>query len=220
MSGEHHTIELPNTLTTPPNGTAPPNDTATSSGTATPNGAAPSNDTAVPNGTGPSNGAAAANGASHPPRPPMLDDPAEPAAPILLGELALPAEHESVPQARRFSRSVTTGSEIGHVGDDAEVLVSELVTNAVRHAAVPGSALSLRLLRAGTRLRIEVHDQSAGVPRTRFADGGGVDLMEETGRGWFLVAIMAERHGTDHTPSGKAVWCEVRAWPRDARPGR
>ncbi|TDB85429.1 ATP-binding protein [Actinomadura sp. KC216] len=173
-------------------------------GTTAPNGTASSNGTALPNGTAPSNGAPPSNGAA-----------------ILLGELTLPAEHEAVPQARRFSRSVTTGSDIGHVGDDAEVLVSELVTNAVRHAAaVPGTVLSLRMLRAGDRLRIEVHDQSAGVPRTRFADGGGVDLMEETGRGWFLVAIMADRHGTDHTPSGKAVWCEVGAWPRDPRPGR
>ncbi|MGH3239878.1 MAG: ATP-binding protein [Spirillospora sp.] len=168
MSGEHHTIELPNTLTTPPE-----------------------------------------------PAPPPVSN-----QPVLLGELTLPAELESVPRARRFSRSVTTGSDIGHVGDDAEVLVSELVTNAVRHAALTGSALSLRLLRAGSRLRIEVHDQGAGVPHTRLAGGGVVDLMDETGRGWFLVAIIAERHGTDLTPSGKAVWCEVRAWPLDGRPGR
>ncbi|WP_165966949.1 ATP-binding protein [Actinomadura sp. 7K507] len=135
-----------------------------------------------------------------------LDEPAA----TLLGELTLPADRESVPRARRFSRSVSTASGIGHVGDDAEVLVSELVTNAVRHATTPGTALCLKLLRAGTRLRIEVHDQSAAVPRPR-----PVDLMEETGRGWFLVAVMAERHGTDHTPSGKSVWCEMRAWPRD-----
>lgn len=135
-------------------------------------------------------------------------------APLLLGELTLPAERESVPRARRFSRSVTTASGIGHAADDAEVLVSELVTNAVRHAPIPGAALCLRLLRAGARLRIEVHDQSAAVPRTR-----QVDLMEETGRGWFLVAVMADRHGTDHTPSGKSVWCEVLAWPRDDHPG-
>lgn len=140
-----------------------------------------------------------------------LDEPAA----TLLGELTLPAERESVPHARRFSRSVSTVSGIGHIADDAEVLVSELVTNAVRHATIPGSALCLRLLRAGPRLRVEVHDQSAAVPRTR-----PVDLMEETGRGWFLVAVMAERHGTDHTPTGKSVWCEVRAWPRDDRPGR
>ncbi|MFS2295274.1 MAG: ATP-binding protein [Actinomadura sp.] len=154
---------------------------------------------------------AATSGTTTTPDLHSLEDPAA----ILLGELTLPAERESVPHARRFSRSVSTVSGIGHIGDDAEVLVSELVTNAVRHAPVPGSALCLRLLRVGVRLRIEVHDQSAAAPRPR-----SVDLMEETGRGWFLVAVMAERHGTDHTPSGKSVWCEVRAWPRDDRPGR
>ncbi|SNR49339.1 ATP-binding protein [Actinomadura mexicana] len=157
---------------------------------------------APPNGTAP-NGTA-------PNGPRGLDEP--PA--VLLGELTLPAERESVPAARRFSRSVSTASGIGHIADDTEVLVSELVTNAVRHAPVPGAALCLRLLRAGTRLRIEVHDQSAAVPTAR-----PVDLMEETGRGWFLVAVMTDGHGTDHTASGKAVWCEVRAWPRDEHPG-
>jgi anti-sigma regulatory factor (Ser/Thr protein kinase) len=140
---------------------------------------------------------------------PVIDEP----PPLLLGELTLPAERASVPRARRFSRSVTAASGIAHVRDDAEVLVSELVTNAVRHATAPGAALCLRLLRAGVRLRIEVHDQGAGVPRPR-----RVDLMEETGRGWFLVAVMADRHGTDHTPAGKSVWCELRAWPRDEHP--
>jgi len=135
--------------------------------------------------------------------------------PTLLGELTLPAERESVPHARRFSRSVTTVSGIDHLADDAEVLVSELVTNAVRNATAPGSVLCLKLLRAGPRLRVEVHDRGGAVPRTR-----PVDLMEETGRAWFLIAVMAERHGTDHTPSGTTVWCELRAWPRDDRPGR
>ncbi|GGQ17455.1 anti-sigma regulatory factor (Ser/Thr protein kinase) [Actinomadura coerulea] len=152
---------------------------------------------APPNGTAP-------NG------PRGLDEPPV----VLLGELTLPAERASVPAARRFSRSVSTASGVGHIADDAEVLVSELVTNAVRHAPAAGGALCLRLLRAGARLRIEVHDQSAAVPTAR-----PVDLMEETGRGWFLVAVMADRHGTEHTASGKAVWCEVRAWPRDEHPG-
>ena len=141
---------------------------------------------------------------------PTIDEP----PPLLLGELTLPAARESVPRARRFSRSVTVASGVAHIRDDVEVLVSELVTNAVRHATAPGAALCLRLLRAGTRLRMEVHDPGAGVPRPR-----EVDLMEETGRGWFLVAVMADRHGTDHTASGKSVWCEVRAWPRDEHPG-
>ncbi|WP_158581493.1 ATP-binding protein [Actinomadura spongiicola] len=182
---EHRTIELPTPLATPP--------------------------PVQPTGTLHPNGEARSNGVTRPHGPPPGDKPAA----NLLGEMTLPAELESVPRARRFSRSVTVGSDIGHVGDDTEILVSELVTNAVRHVTIPGSVLLLRLLRAGTRLRVEVHDQSAAVPRAR-----PLDLMDETGRGWFLVAIMADRHGTDHTPSGKAVWCELHAWPPDASSGR
>lgn len=192
MSGEHHTIELPSSPL--------PN-------TALADDALPADlptDALAADALAGDMVATAAHGL------PAIDEP----PPLLLGELTLPAERESVPRARRFSRSVTAASGIAHIRDDAEVLVSELVTNAVRHATVSGAALRLRLLRAGTRLRIEVHDQGTGVPRPR-----RVDLMEETGRGWFLVAVMADRHGTDHTPSGKSVWCEVRAWPRDERPG-
>ncbi|MFG2003422.1 ATP-binding protein [Spirillospora sp. NPDC048911] len=126
----------------------------------------------------------------------------------LLGELNLPAAHASVPLARGFSRSITTGHGIPDVRDDAEVLVSELVTNAVQHAAESGATLCLRLLRIGSRLRIEVHDPSPVLPRAV-----RINLLEETGRGWFLVAIIAERHGIEQTPAGKSVWCEVPAWP-------
>ncbi|MFA1545266.1 ATP-binding protein [Actinomadura chokoriensis] len=187
MSSEHHTIELPSS----PIPSSPLSDDPRPNG-ALPNGALPDDlaTSAPPHGL------------------PTIHEP----PPMLLDELMLPAERESVPRARRFSRSVTAKSGIAHLRDDAEVLISELVTNAVRHAT--GSALRVRLLRAGTRLRIEVHDQGTGVPRPR-----QVDLMEQTGRGWFLVAVMADRHGTEHTPSGKSVWCEVRAWPRDEHPG-
>lgn len=127
----------------------------------------------------------------------------------LLGRLDLVAAHRSVPAARSFTRSITAAHGIPHVRDDAEICVSELVTNAIRHAgADSGGMLRLELLRAGSRLRIEVQDPSAAVPRPR-----EVDLMEETGRGWFLVAALANRYGTDLTPAGKSVWCEVIAWP-------
>ncbi|GAA4104115.1 ATP-binding protein [Actinomadura miaoliensis] len=146
------------------------------------------------------------------------------AARVLLGELGLRATSASVPRARGFSRAllIEAAGPAPHVRQDAEVLVSELVTNAVRHAAATrdgdggggdsddhdGGALRLRLLRVGARLRIEVHDPSPSVPRARHAD-----LLEETGRGWFLVAAIADRHGTEQTSSGKSVWCEIRAWP-------
>jgi anti-sigma regulatory factor (Ser/Thr protein kinase) len=124
-----------------------------------------------------------------------------------LGQLDLPAAPESVPRARRFVRSITAAYEIPHVESDAEVLASELVTNAVRHAMTPERTLRLVVYRAGDMLRIEVHDPCPVIPITR-----EIDLLDETGRGWFLVAVIADRHGTDHTATGKSVWCEVRAW--------
>lgn len=125
-----------------------------------------------------------------------------------LGELTLPAAHESVPRARAFVRTLTGARGIPHVRDDAEILVSELVTNAVRHAMLSGVPLRLLVLRSGGRLRIEVHDPSPSEPSLKH-----VDLMDETGRGWFLVAAIADAHGIEHTFSGKSVWCELTAWP-------
>jgi anti-sigma regulatory factor (Ser/Thr protein kinase) len=113
-----------------------------------------------------------------------------------------------MPRARAFVRTLIGARGIEGVRDDAEVLVSELVTNAIRHASDPGAPLRLVVLRTGDRLRIEVHDPSPAAPSLR-----QIDLLEETGRGWFLVAAIAVRHGTDLTFSGKAVWCELTAWP-------
>ncbi len=128
--------------------------------------------------------------------------------PLPLDGVDLPAVHASVPRARAFMRALVNARGIAHVRDDAEILVSELVTNALRHAATAASMLRLRVLRAGDRLRIEVHDPSPLPPRVR-----RVDLMDETGRGWFLVAAIADGQGSDVTASGKSVWCELTAWP-------
>ncbi|WP_395103517.1 ATP-binding protein [Actinomadura sp. SCN-SB] len=127
---------------------------------------------------------------------------------VPLDGLDLPAVHASVPRARAFMRTLVNARGIAHVRDDAEILVSELVTNALRHATTAASTLRLRVLRVGERLRIEVHDPSPLPPRVR-----RVDLMDETGRGWFLVAAIADRLGSDVTASGKSVWCELTAWP-------
>jgi anti-sigma regulatory factor (Ser/Thr protein kinase) len=110
-------------------------------------------------------------------------------------------------------RTLTGARGIPHVRDDAEILVSELVTNAVRHALSAGTPLRLLIVRMDGRLRIEVHDPSPVRPSLR-----QVDLMDETGRGWFLVAAIADRHGIDRTDYGKSVWCELTAWPQAVPP--
>ena len=80
-----------------------------------------------------------------------------------------------------------------------ELLVSELVTNAIRHASGP---VELRLLR-DRALICEVADGSSVSPRLRRAQ-----TMDEGGRGLFLVAQLAQRWGTRYTSSGKVIWAE------------
>ncbi|MEU5100512.1 SpoIIE family protein phosphatase [Streptomyces sp. NPDC020996] len=89
----------------------------------------------------------------------------------------------------------------------AELILSELITNAIRHAT---GRITVRLLRrvpkddsaAGT-LIIEVSDGSSTSPRLRRAK-----VTDEGGRGLFLVARFAERWGTRYTPTGKVIWAE------------
>ncbi|MEU3253543.1 SpoIIE family protein phosphatase [Streptomyces sp. NPDC006997] len=80
-----------------------------------------------------------------------------------------------------------------------ELIVSELVTNAVRYAEPP---IRLRLLR-DARLTCEVSDASSTAPRLRHARS-----TDEGGRGLFLVAQLAHRWGARYTPRGKIIWAE------------
>ncbi|QMU68031.1 SpoIIE family protein phosphatase [Streptacidiphilus sp. P02-A3a] len=87
-----------------------------------------------------------------------------------------------------------------------ELIVSELVTNAIRHAEGP---VQLRLLRDSV-LICEVADASSTSPRLRRAR-----TTDEGGRGLFLVAQLAQRWGTRYTPSGgKVIWAEQPLTPR------
>ncbi|MFF3734430.1 SpoIIE family protein phosphatase [Streptomyces sp. NPDC002476] len=80
-----------------------------------------------------------------------------------------------------------------------ELIVSELVTNAVRYATGP---IRLRLLRQSV-LICEVSDTSSTSPRLRHAR-----TTDEGGRGLFLVAQLTRRWGTRYTPEGKVIWTE------------
>ncbi|MCX4675027.1 SpoIIE family protein phosphatase [Streptomyces sp. NBC_01433] len=83
--------------------------------------------------------------------------------------------------------------------DATELIVSELVTNAVRYGTPP---LRLRLL-LGATLTCEVHDSSEVAPHLRHAR-----TADEGGRGLFIVSQLATHWGTRHGPQGKTLWTE------------
>ncbi|WP_445401103.1 ATP-binding protein [Streptomyces sp. LE64] len=86
--------------------------------------------------------------------------------------------------------------------DTAELVASELITNAVRHAGDDGPiSASARLGTDG--LRIEVVDTNTEIP-----ESGLPGTMAEAGHGLLLVAALADRHGFDPLPSGKRCWAE------------
>ena len=80
-----------------------------------------------------------------------------------------------------------------------ELLVSELVTNAVRYSR---GDVTLRLVNEKA-LVCEVLDNSAALPRLRQANG-----EDENGRGLQVVRQLSQRWGARRTPTGKVVWCE------------
>jgi GAF domain-containing protein/PAS domain-containing protein/anti-sigma regulatory factor (Ser/Thr protein kinase) len=92
-----------------------------------------------------------------------------------------------------------------------ELILSELVTNAIRYATGP---IRVRVLYDRT-LICEVSDTSSTSPHLRYAT-----LTDEGGRGLFLIAQLAERWGTRYLPAGKIIWAEQALPAPAARPGR
>jgi anti-sigma regulatory factor (Ser/Thr protein kinase) len=88
-----------------------------------------------------------------------------------------------------------------------QLVVSELVTNAVLHAATT-AAILLELSRVGDALRVTVSDDSAQAPQRR---DHPFPSAAESGRGVEIVDALADRWGTElHRRDGKTVWCELR----------
>lgn len=121
-------------------------------------------------------------------------------------EVCLPAIAESAGVARRLTRGILQRhwAHPEEFTDEAELLVSELVGNAVRHAGA--QVFGLRLLRRRGWVRIEVRDPSRALPCLL-----PVDSLDLSGRGLFLVNHYAQRWGVDLHPGGKTTWCEMRA---------
>ncbi|MGW1541593.1 SpoIIE family protein phosphatase [Streptomyces sp. NPDC002309] len=112
----------------------------------------------------------------------------------------LPPDPSIVAEARRRSTDQLTAWGLDDVGFVTELLVSELVTNAIRYGRPP---IQLRLIHENNTLICEVSDSSSTAPHLRRAR-----TYDEGGRGLLLVAQLAERWGTRHAPIGKTIWAE------------
>ncbi|MFE5939601.1 SpoIIE family protein phosphatase [Streptomyces sp. NPDC056470] len=112
----------------------------------------------------------------------------------------------SVATARAFVRDTLQGWGYAEVVDDAVVLTSELVTNAVIHA---GTAADVLCLRSEDGIRVEVADR---YPEREIPLQGGRTVAHpdrENGRGLLLCAALATRWGVEYTPTHKRVWFQL-----------
>ncbi|TWV42690.1 ATP-binding protein [Streptomyces misionensis] len=120
----------------------------------------------------------------------------------------LPHSPRSARRARALLRRQLTEWKIdAQVADSAELLLSELMSNAVQHARRPfGRQIGVRVARYDGRLRVEVADANDARPRPKAADAD-----DEHGRGLAIVAALAGRWGCCPRPRGigKAVWAEL-----------
>ncbi|MGW8888801.1 SpoIIE family protein phosphatase [Streptomyces sp. NPDC055749] len=112
----------------------------------------------------------------------------------------------SVATARAFVRDTLQGWGYTDVVDDAVVLTSELVTNAVVHAGTAADVLCLRT-EDGVRVEVSDHYPEREVP----LQGSGLDASpeRESGRGLLLCAALASRWGVEYTPTHKHVWFQL-----------
>ncbi|MGW5634043.1 ATP-binding protein [Streptomyces sp. NPDC003832] len=169
--------------------------------------------------------------------------PLDPAAVSNAASCALPARYEAVREARQFTRRTLDQWDIGERFDDVCLVVSELVTNALRHglplthrnssaegrrtapcdpaahARLPEQTppVRLHLMRWTERLVCAVRDPSHDSPVAQDSD----DFSAESGRGLFLVDSFADSwgwHPLAGTLNGKVVWALFRL-PHEPQPG-
>ncbi|WP_189135440.1 ATP-binding protein [Wenjunlia tyrosinilytica] len=128
--------------------------------------------------------------------------------------ISLRRDHDDIPEQdarrvramRHLAKARMRYCGLAALADDVELVVSELVTNAIEHSRGTQITMTLRLL--GSILRITVRDGTARRPRIRRPDDDA-----ENGRGLLLVRWIAEQHhgfcGT--SPDGTTAWCALPA---------
>ncbi|WP_232247403.1 SpoIIE family protein phosphatase [Kitasatospora azatica] len=116
-----------------------------------------------------------------------------------VAEWEVPSDPAVVAEARARATAQLQAWGLDALAFVTELVVSELVTNAIRYAAPP---VRLRLIKERT-LVCEVSDASSTAPHLRRAR-----TYDEGGRGLMLVAQLTDRWGTRHTGTGKTIWAE------------
>ncbi|HEY9240514.1 MAG TPA: ATP-binding protein [Streptosporangiaceae bacterium] len=156
-----------------------------------------------------------------PPRGRPAGQPAQaPARPR--AALPLPALPSSAAASRRYVQRLLTGWQLTACLDTAQLLVSELVANAVTatramiQAGFPAARapVELSLRRTGISLIIEVRDPNPDPPAGRLAGP-----LDEDGRGLLIVGVLSSRWGHYAAErGGKVVWCEMALPPPAGQP--
>jgi anti-sigma regulatory factor (Ser/Thr protein kinase) len=118
----------------------------------------------------------------------------------------------SVPEARRFVRATLEDWDLPGLTDTAELVASELATNAVVHARCGAYRVTLSRPERD-QVRIAVVDRSSALPRLAHPDND-----EDHGRGLALIEAVAEKWGTDPLNWGKRVWADLAVPPAPGQP--
>ncbi|MFF7899910.1 SpoIIE family protein phosphatase [Streptomyces sp. NPDC088817] len=117
-----------------------------------------------------------------------------------VAEWDVPPDPAAVARVRVAAARTLDEWGLSELGFSMELVLSELVTNAIRYGGAP---IHVRLIRDRT-LICEVSDGTSTSPHLRYAA-----TTEEGGRGLFLVSQMTEHWGTRYSPHGKVIWAEL-----------
>jgi anti-sigma regulatory factor (Ser/Thr protein kinase) len=121
---------------------------------------------------------------------------------VTTARISLPAGTMAVPAARRFtSDSLRAWGLAERTMEIAELVVSELVGNAIEHG---GGMAELALSLRDDVLRVDVVDHNADVPVVL-----SPEPVEDRHRGLLIVSALSAKWGTDRIGSGKSVWAEL-----------